>query len=590
MKKLIRWPGLIGFAAVTGLAALLWLVFVDRWARSAVEAAGSLAVGAEVNVSGADVTLFPAGLTLTKVEFTDPETPTENAVEFAKMACTFDALELLRRKVIVKEMAVEGMRFGTTREHPGKLGRDFPGKEAVERLSKSEASKVEFPSFEVPDAKKVLESENLESLKIAEDAKAKIAKERETWKQRLGELPNEEKFAEYKEKIAGAQKSAKGGVSGALRSLGAAKDIKDQITKDINAIKKAKSDLEAQIADAKATLEKVKRAPFEDIERIKKKYGLSPEGLANLAGAFLGPKIEARVRQILLWRARLEPLLKGKKKDGPQVEKPLRGKGHDVHFKEFHPLPGFLLEKAKVSLTVSAGDFSGEIVDVTNEPEVLGRPIQARFEGSKLEGMGQLVANFSADRTKPQKPKDRIEMQAQGYALPAGPLSDSPDFPLELKKGRADFEVQGTLSGDLVDLRIGAKLAQLALSGGPKRQNAIAKTVAGALSKIDGARIQARIKGPVEAFKVDLTTDMDRVFKDAASGAMGDLAKDFERQLKAQIDAKMAGPLKDLEAQLGGFDSVSKDLTSRLNAGSSALTGGGAGGAVPTPKKMKLPF
>ena len=75
-------------------------------------------VGAEVDVK-ADVKLFPLGITLKELQVTNPDVPETNSFECRHIAFNVDSLNLLRRKVIINEMAVEGMRFDTKRTAAG---------------------------------------------------------------------------------------------------------------------------------------------------------------------------------------------------------------------------------------------------------------------------------------------------------------------------------------------------------------------------------------------------------------------------------------------------------------------------------------
>ena len=123
----IRWPGVIAFAVITALLAAVWWLLVDGLIECAIERAGTQAVGAKVELAAADLTLFPLGLTLNGLEVTDPDAPMTNAVEVQRISFLMDGLNLLRRKVLVNEMTVDGVRFGTPRKTSGAIGKQEPG-------------------------------------------------------------------------------------------------------------------------------------------------------------------------------------------------------------------------------------------------------------------------------------------------------------------------------------------------------------------------------------------------------------------------------------------------------------------------------
>ncbi len=203
----IRWPGVIAFAVVTALLAAAWWLLVDGMVERAIERAGTQAVGARVELAAAHLTLVPLGLTLSGLEVTDPETPMTNAVEVKRISFLMDGLNLLRRKVIVNEMTVDGVRFGTPRKTFGAIGRQEPG--IIQKVAKT---KFVLPSAQIPDVKEILAKEELQSMKLAETLRADIQAEQDRWKQQMAGLPSKAKFDEYKQRLDKVKSAGKGGV------------------------------------------------------------------------------------------------------------------------------------------------------------------------------------------------------------------------------------------------------------------------------------------------------------------------------------------------------------------------------------------
>ncbi|MCA9467577.1 MAG: hypothetical protein KC643_19325, partial [Nitrospira sp.] len=72
---------------------------------------------------------------------------------------------------------------------------------------------------------------------------------------------------------------------------------------------------------------------------------------------------------------------------GPEVQKPLRGKGVDVQFKEAHPLPDFLIRTTTVSVNLKMGDLAGTVRNITTDQPALGHPTTFTFSGEHLTGV-----------------------------------------------------------------------------------------------------------------------------------------------------------------------------------------------------------
>jgi hypothetical protein len=147
MKKWIRWQGLTFFAAILILLFAFWFLLVDALVKRLIEKSGTQMVGARVELAGANLSLFPAGLTLTRLQVTNPDEPMKNAVEIARISCKIDGLNLLRRKIIIEEMSVEGVRLGTARTHSGALPRAPEWKPS--RKGEPKTPSFGIPSFEL---------------------------------------------------------------------------------------------------------------------------------------------------------------------------------------------------------------------------------------------------------------------------------------------------------------------------------------------------------------------------------------------------------------------------------------------------------
>lgn len=90
MKKWIRWKGIGAFLIVIIIFAGLWLLLIDGIVKRTIEKMGTTAVGARVELAGADVSLFPPGLELIRLQITNPDQSMKNAIEVARINLFFD--------------------------------------------------------------------------------------------------------------------------------------------------------------------------------------------------------------------------------------------------------------------------------------------------------------------------------------------------------------------------------------------------------------------------------------------------------------------------------------------------------------------
>ncbi|MDE3117996.1 MAG: TIGR03545 family protein [Nitrospirota bacterium] len=584
----IRWWGLGAFVGLTALLALLWLFLVDPFVKRMIEQTGTKLVGAKVELAAAHVTLSPLGLTLTRLQVTNPDEPMSNAVEAARIAMSLDGLNLFRRKVIIEEMAVEGLRFGTQRQSSGAVA---PSREPGDAAKP--AAKIPMPSFEVPDIKTVMATADLQSVKLAESLQADIKKAQDDWKKRLTELPDQRKLNDYKTRIEKLKSSAKGGLGGILGATGEVAAIQKDLEKDLEGIKNAKTDFDRQLADLKQRVDQAIKAPQEDVQRLQEKYRLSPQGLANMSGMLLGGKGGEWVRQGLAWYGKVQPMLAQAQVQpkGPEVVKPIRGKGVEVRFAEREPLPDFLIRTATVSAQLEAGDLNGKIENITPDQHILGKPLTFAFAGDKLKGVQSIRLDGAMNRVVPASPRDHAQVRVRGYQVQSMSLSDSADWPVTLGKAVADADLQATVSGQALAGQATVGLQSVKLTAGkPDAANPVIKAIGGALSSVTGFTVKAELSGTVEQYDVHLTSDLDRVLKDAVGKQVQALADQFTKELQAAVMAKAGGPLNELKSSFSGLGGIGNELASRLTQGS-------LGSALPSnpaekllPEGLKLPF
>lgn len=564
MGKWIRWWGLGVFVVLAAILGCVWIFFVDGWVKSAIEEAGTEAVGAKVELDAADLSLFPAGLTLARVQVTDPKKPMTNAVEIAQVSMGLDGLNLLRRKVIVEEMILDGVQVRTPRVTSGATH------EVSSQEEESDMFSIDLPSLEVPDVKNILEQEDLETVRLIETLKADLKREKETWKSRLKELPGKAKLAEYKKRVKNLKKAKKGGLKGILGGVGEVQSLKQDIEEEIQSLKSAKKEFEDKVVLLRTRLEQVKTAPKRDIQHLKAKYNLSPEGLANMSQTLLGGEIGSWVRQGAMWYERIKPLLEGAQalkgsEVGPEVHTPLRGKGVDVHFIEAQPLPDFLIRKTIVSVNLDLGDLAGTVHNITTDQPTLGKPTTFTFSGDQLRKVKSVALEGTLNHVVPTDSKDQMKVQAKGYELTNVVLSKDDKWPVALTSGLGDINMNAEIKGQALVANGGAALANLHLSAGKAGDtNPLTKALSSAVTDISGLSLQAEVKGTLEQQDVSLTSDLDRILQNAAGKMVNELASTFGAELQSAISEKIAEPMKELKKNFSGFDGIAGDLTERV--------------------------
>lgn len=561
----IRWKGLLSFLLIVALAAGIWLLLIDRIVERMIEKTGTRLVGASVELDAADLTLIPLGLSLTRLQVTDPDRPMRNAVEAARLAMSLDAGRLLMHKVIIEEMAVDGLRFNTVRERSGAVS---AAPYSLERaVRETVAEKLKLPSMELPDAQEILEKEDLLTLKLADTLRRDIRGAQEKWEARLKVLADREKLKDYERRVKEVRDRMKGGLGGILGGVDEAVSLRNDIKQELDLVRSSRSELKDDLESFRVRIQQVSTAPREDVRRLMEKYSLTQQGMANLSRTLFGPRIGQWTEATLRWHGRLRPLLERVKAGSGEVEtpQPPRGEGEDVRFVEYRPVPDFLIRNARVSVDVPAGEIAGEVRNITPDQEILGAPLIFRFSGERLQGLQAVKLFGELDHVRPGRATDRATLQISGYQVKKLVLSDSEDLPIALENAVADLELRAVLGENSLEGNLSSDFKGATFTRAQEVSGRFAKALLSLLADVRAFAMEAEISGTPDDYSVRLTSDLDRVLKYAVAKQVKEQMVLLEQDLKVLIHEKAQEQVEALNKEVRGLGGLDAQIAERLN-------------------------
>ncbi|VVS93498.1 TIGR03545 family protein [Desulfoluna spongiiphila] len=574
MKKWIRIKGVAAFAVITAALVLFVVLFADTLVKKAIETTGTLVVGARVELADADLTFFPAGLSLTGLAVTNPDAPMRNAVEARHIALSVETAPLFFRKCIVPEMAATGIRFDTERSRSGAV---IKGKKTDAPKAEDEKTSLSLPSLDIKDPKKILEQETLASVEEAEKIQADIKTIKSEFKKRIADLPDEEDFKAYEKRI----KELTHGKSDWKALLTKAADlekISDEVERDIQAIKTVKKDLEGEISTLEKRIKSLPKLAQADYTRLKETYGPSAVGAGNITGLLFGDTYKGKVETAVRWYKKIQPMLEKdpsdggedtKKKSAEKGEKPkrIRGKGVDIAFKEKRPLPEFLISRGILELEIPAGTLSGTVQNVTAQQPLVGRPMALTLAGRELKGIDAVDLTATIDRVSPQTAGDRLVFSGNGIGI--RPVGSEDTIRMEGASasvtGHADIAGSETLDAGLTARMTQVRFAESTDPG--TLQQALNR----ALKEVKEFSVEGVAKGPLDSYDLSVSSDLDTHVKKALKNATKELTADFNKGLQAAIKEKTGSAFSATNSDLGGITDMDDDLSQMVKEGKGLL-------------------
>ncbi len=564
MKNWIRWKGLFGFAITVLLLALFFVLFIDGIIKINIESAASRIVGAKVELDSADFHFYPLAMELGRLQVTDPQRPMRNIVEIQKVSFNLDGLNLLRRKILINEMQVDGVRFDTPRRSSGALSQ--AGHAAGTRASeKAKEKSGRLPDIRIPDADKILAREDLTILKQAEDLKKNIGESQKKWEAMRKKLPTKGRIDEYGkrlEKIRKINVRDIGQLASAVKELNQLeRDIKADLANVDRSRKQIKQDLQKLDIQVKA----LKDSPQQELRRLLDKYSLSDDRLGNISELLFGNRAKKYVTIALAWYKKLEPLLAYVDIASEQPQPRQRGRGVDVRFREFNPSPDFLAREIRASIDTRAGSFSGKILNLTNEQNLIRKPLTLNFAGQNLPGIDSLHVAGTFNRIDPAEAKDRLKLSMKNYRLTEYTLLDSVDSSLSLDRAKADIrlDAQRINKNIMADFKVYIHAIEYNTRDS---ENELASMFLSSIRNSREFRVDASLQGTLESYTVRISSDMDERLKANMKKYMDTRLAGFRKELKEKINRQVGKSVNEVNLQYANLQSeVEKEISARRN-------------------------
>jgi uncharacterized protein (TIGR03545 family) len=551
MARWFRWQGLVAFLLIVVGGALFSFLFADVFVKQFIERTATRLVGARVELEGARLSFFSPALTLKGLQVANPEEPMANALEVAQITGALDGPSLLRRRVIINEMSVEGIRLNTPRKSSGALGKT-PGN-ATRKGEKLLGSEV-F-SLSLPDVEKIVAQADLHSPKLAGALQVESKRAKERWEKRLTDLPGTDKAAEYRRRI----EALKG-----TTEAGAAPGLRKDILRDLEKLRGAQQECAAEIAALRERTVQLERAPLDDFRRLKEQVSTSPQGLDSFSRLLFGPRVSLWVERALLWHERLQAFLH-RVGPGKDIVRPLNGPGFDVRFREKQPLPDFLIRSLTVAAQLGLGDVVGRVRNLTPDQNPLAQPVTFTFAGEGLPRASSLSLEGEADRVSRSNEGDTMKLRIKDFRVENVAISDFAGIPVTLVSGTGTLEAQAVFNqaGIFLDLNLAVDPARLSVEEG-KGSESIREALSAALERTVRFSVKASARGTVNEYRINITSDLEDVLKEAvAVEVKGQFAK-VEDQVRSVMAAKLTGPFREVRANMEALEGVAHDLENRL--------------------------
>lgn len=600
-KGPIRWEAIIPFVIVMALFWSYFHFFFDLHLRKALEFGGYYVIGSEVNIRSLETSFWKGSLRIQGVELTDAEKPTHNMIEIGDIRFSMLWDGLLRAKIVINEMATEGIKIGTLRKTPGKVKPVDPKEESKPGFIETEGEKLKNRALDqtqekygnnvLGDLASMLSgtsgNEQLGKIEGTLVSKAKMQeietafKEKsKAWEERFKTLPQGKDIQALGDRMSQVKTRDFKTPQELADSVKQFEEIIKEADQKYKAVQSAGNDLNSDYKNLDQSLKDLDAMVKKDIQDLEARFKIPKLDAKSISQSLFRPYIQPYLNKFYRYKAMVDkympPNLKKKGKDEPETEIQPRPRANGVSYEFGRPnsYPLFWIKKIAVSSqagsTPEAGNVAGTITDVTSNQVLTGKPTVATLTGGfPTNEINDFKLMMSLDNTKTLS-EILFELGVGSYPVAGRPVVESPDVSLTFAKAAANLTAKGSLVG-LRDLKFKLHNALNDVAFDVKAQNpTVDEILKGIFAGIPRVTLDADISGMLPEFKADISSNVGPEIQKGFEKQVQKKIEEARAKIQAYVNEQIGKEKAKLEAEIAKFksqlDGEIKKVQDQLNA------------------------
>ena len=531
--KHIRWSGLITFTVIIVSIFVLFFFFIDKLIKAGIESTGSDMLSAKVELGNANLSFSPLGLTLNHIQITNPDSPMSNIVEINKIAFAMEAEHLIRRKLLINDMYIDGLRMNTARKYSGALKKNpSPSPRKKETTKKSN---IDLPTFETPNVDQILKKEPLKTDLASKTLNTDIVKTEKSWELLTKQLPDTKRLESYKIRFNKLKNIDYKNIIKVKTAINELKSLKTDISKDSDTITKTHKQITTDSDRLSKELKTLINAPKQDYEHLTNKFSLSTDGATNIGVLFFGNKAKKWSDTAIYWYNKLQPVISKLESTTKEEPEQVRSKGENIKFKEFHPRPDFLIKKIHANVELEAGKFNGQVLNFTSQQPIIGKPTTFSFNADNMKAIKSLKLTGEFNRLQTTA-KDHIQLTVRDYDMDNSTLLKDDTLTIAMADAKSSFSVNANRTADKINATIKNNIHSIQFNNNNNGGGEIKTMLVNALNNINSFNINGRIYGTLMHIKTEIKSDLDKQLGSKLNIQFKKREQAFKNELKIKLD------------------------------------------------------
>jgi len=564
-KGPIRFEAIVPMLIILGLTYGYFHFFFDSHVRRAFEYGGSYVHGAEVNVADVHTSFWNGSFEIRGIQITNKDKPETNALEIGRVHFKFLWDALLRMKFVVDNASVDQFSINTKRTKPGFV---YPAPQNSD-LDKIE---TETKGSAITDAGQLMqgavpqvnenELNNLSSLSKIQGLQTDLEKKQSEWKDSVASLPSAKDFKDLQGRISNIRIGGSKDPMQIQKQISEVTALVNEINQKTNEIKTKSGAIQNDIGRFNESLGGINKFIDQDMKALESKLKLPRLDVQSISKQFFGHEVLEYVRKAQTYidlAQKYMPPAKSKdqnKSDAVQVHE--RRVGKNFEFPRTNSYPLFWLKRAAFSSKSDGspfgGDVTGELLDVTSNPPLIGKPVQLNLTGDfpqqDVRGV-EIKAIFDHRGTVATQ---SMTAKVSSFAVEGRMLSQEANLKFGFKKASAQMHLSGKHRDGFVGLKVDGTFNKVDYMADSDNAQ-IKEILLSAVKDLPSVGFQAEVAGPFSDLSFKVSSNLGEKLQSSFEKQFKGKLDDARNKLRAAIEDKIGGPKKDLTQKFGSTQS-----------------------------------
>ena len=576
----MRWKYFIPAVVFVAICAVFSIFFLDSILKSAFIGGGEMVFGARVEIASVKTKFKNLSMDISGLKIANSSDVFKNLVEVDDIRFAVKPVPLLSKKVIIDEMAIDGVRWGTKRDTSGALpprkAKKFAKKDAKENKDSALAKlfgtvkdKASAKASALPAANqlkdlqkqfsgisfdKAVSLSDLQSLKEMDNIKNSYNQKFAQYDTQLKSLNVNQEITKANSAIADISSikvQSVQDIEPAKAKLNSFNSTKDELGNTVSQLQTMQSKLSTDIGSEKDLLDRINKLKDADYKALADKMKLPSFSFGNISDAIFGPVWLNRVHTVLYYMNAVRKYMPPKKKKQKAVN--TRMKGSDISFpKEDNP-PDFLISRILITGTTGGygkeGEplaFKGTITDITSDQAQLGRPTRLNITGA--QGKRKLAIEGVLDH-RTETPVDSLNIVYSGLPAKTLGVPDSEYLP-DMNEASGNLSANFVLKGENVESNIEMKVSGFKTSSPTADETR--KMILSLWADISDITVNAKLHGTFENLGFSVSSNIDRILSERMKNMLGAKFQEVQNKLRAEIDRQTNQKKDEIMGEFNG--------------------------------------